>query len=97
MAIPKIRKAIMPEMEEEEIEEEEPQASAPVDFSSAIPLPGYPVRLVHGPKHRILLLADFDIPPELFNDFAAKSACEAWRVDFTDPELVARVEEWRNR
>jgi len=64
------------------------------------PLPGFPARIVHGFNHQLLLLVDRDVSAwdgTLLHDFSAKSACEAWIVDFTDPDLLARVEAWRNK
>jgi len=68
-----------------------------VDAPAPAPLPGFPVRIVHGPNHRILLLHDKFVPLALICDFAAKSGCDAWVCDFEDSGLPARVEAWRNK
>jgi hypothetical protein len=57
--------------------------------------PGFPVRLVHGHNHRLLLLAYDDTPPEIVQDFDSKSNCTAWVVKFGDPTLADRIEAWR--
>ena len=71
------------------------EAEAPVDAVVVLILPGHGVRIVHGARHQILMLIE-DAAPDLMRDFSAKSGCTAWVVDFTDPELPARIEAWRN-